>query len=162
MSPLSKIQLHQIFNKLDKNGDGLVCTDELMWLLERIGVRTNRVELERFVGEEALNAVDFLFFYEALTIGGGGSLVREKYDLETRDEVLEMDLRRAFRVFDLNGDGYISGDELRVALSGLGLWDEDCGADCEAMIAAYDSNSDGFLDFHEFKDMMLFDSLASP
>ncbi|GFQ01662.1 probable calcium-binding protein cml44 [Phtheirospermum japonicum] len=152
MFPLNTLQLHHIFNKLDKNGDGLVTIDELMWLVERIGVRTNRDELELLLGKRALDPFDFVFFYETLNNMFG----QEKHDVDKKDEILERDLREAFRVFDLNGDGFISCEELQIALSRLGLWDEGCGQDCQMMIGVYDSNSDGLLDFDEFKDMMMF------
>ncbi|KAL3840053.1 hypothetical protein ACJIZ3_024644 [Penstemon smallii] len=65
---------------------------------------------------------------------------------------------RAFKVFDLDGDGFISCEELQIALSRLGLWDEHCsGQDCKDMIGMFDTNSDGFVDFEEFKDMVLND-----
>lgn len=149
MSPLNTTHLHRIFNKLDKNGDGLVSLDELMWLLEKISLPAKRDELELLVGEKCLDYIDFLFFYQTLI---KGNMVQEK---RLFDDVSEMDLRKAFRVFDLNGDGFISCEELQTALSRLGLWDERCGQDCKRMIDIYDTNSDGFLDFEEFKDMML-------
>lgn len=161
MYPLNTLHLHQIFNKLDKNGDGLVTIDELMWLLEKIGLYTNRIELELLVGDKALGPLDFLFFYQTLMIKGNNSIVQEKHELERKDEILERDLRKAFRVFDLNDDGFISCEELQIALSRLGLWDESCGQDCKHMIGVYDTNSDGLLDFEEFKDMMFLDSLDS-
>ncbi|XP_073271956.1 probable calcium-binding protein CML44 [Primulina huaijiensis] len=153
MSPLNTTHLHRIFNNLDKNGDGLVSLDELMWLLEKINVPAKRDELELLVGEKSLDYIDFLFFYQTLI---KGNMFQEKSLLEHEDDdVSEMDLRKAFRVFDLNGDGFISCEELQIALSRLGLWDERCGQDCKRMIDVYDTNSDGFLDFEEFKDMML-------
>ncbi|XP_073135935.1 probable calcium-binding protein CML44 [Henckelia pumila] len=157
MSPLNMAYLHRIFNELDKNGDGLVSLDELMWLLEKISVPAKRNELELPVGDKCLDYIDFLFFYQTLI--KGNTVVQEEYcsieHEDDDDDVSEMDLRKAFRVFDLNGDGFISCDELRLVLSRLGLWDERCGQDCKRMIDVYDTNSDGFLDFEEFKDMML-------
>ncbi|PIN16480.1 Calmodulin and related proteins (EF-Hand superfamily) [Handroanthus impetiginosus] len=150
MSPLNTIHLCQIFKNLDKNGDGLVSIDELMWLLERIGVQCRRDELELLVGDKALDTTDFLFFYETLVIKGN-NFYQEKCKVEGEDQILESDLRKAFRVFDLNDDGFISSEELQIALSRLGLWDEQ---DCEHMIGVYDTNKDGLLDFEEFKDMM--------
>ncbi|PIN16479.1 Calmodulin and related proteins (EF-Hand superfamily) [Handroanthus impetiginosus] len=150
MSPLNTIDLYQIFKNLDKNGDGLVSIDELMWLLERIGIQCKRDELELLVGNKALDAVDFLFFYETLVIKGN-NFYQEKCKVEGEDEILENDLRKAFRVFDMNDDGFISSEELQTALSRLGLWDEQ---DCKHMIVVYDTNKDGLLDFEEFKDMM--------
>ena len=68
---------------------------------------------------------------------------------------MKSDLAKAFIVYDSNGDGFISCDELQSVLSRLGLWNEHCGQDCRSMINVYDKNSDGVLDFEEFKNMML-------
>ncbi|KAF9609742.1 hypothetical protein IFM89_018190 [Coptis chinensis] len=67
----------------------------------------------------------------------------------------ESDLVGAFKVFDINSDGFISSDELQCVLSRLGLWEERSGCDCTRMIYEFDINSDGVLDFEEFKKMML-------
>ncbi|XP_059630221.1 probable calcium-binding protein CML44 [Cornus florida] len=153
MSPLNSNDLHRIFEKLDQNGDGLVSLEELNWLLERIGVHvhTSMDELQTLVGKTSLDLTDFKFFYE--------TIIKENINVESKpekeDDSLEGDLAKAFGVFDLNGDGFISCDELQNVLSRLGLWDERNGHDCRTMINVYDTNSDGLLDFEEFKNMML-------
>lgn len=154
MYPLTTYHLQQIFNELDRNKDGLVSIDELMSLLERLGLHAKRVELELLVGDGALNFFDFLFFYQTLN-----SIIIQ--DNKGQIKVVEDDLRKAFGVFDLNGDGFISGEELQIGLGRLGLWDKSCGQDCMQMIGVYDTNSDGLLDFEEFKQMMSMDSLES-
>ncbi|KAL2241865.1 UNVERIFIED_CONTAM: putative calcium-binding protein CML44 [Sesamum indicum] len=154
MSPLNTVHLQKIFNRLDKNGDGLVSADELGWLLDRIGLHAKRDELELLVGGKSLDYVDFLFFYETL-IKESSVFDQETCEIEQEDNILERDLQKAFRVFDLDGDGFITSEELQIALSRLGLWDEHSGQDCRHMIDVYDANSDGLLDFEEFKDMML-------
>ncbi|PPD96537.1 hypothetical protein GOBAR_DD06422 [Gossypium barbadense] len=129
MSPLSKTDLQRVFEKLDKNGDGFVSLEELNWLLQRIGsVQFSLEELEPLVGKPCLNLDEFF------------------------------DLAKAFKVFDLNGDGFISCEELEYVLGRLGLWDENSGKDCRSMIWYYDTNSDGMVDFQEFKNMMLHSS----
>ncbi|XP_059630621.1 probable calcium-binding protein CML44 [Cornus florida] len=153
MSPLNSDDLHRIFEKLDRNGDGLVSLEELNWLLEKIGihVHTNLDDLQALVGKTSLDLHDFLSFYEIVIKENIGESTSENHE----NGGLEGDLAKAFGVFDLNGDGFISCDELQSVLSRLGLWDEHSGHDCRTMIHVYDTNSDGLLDFEEFKSMML-------
>ncbi|KAL8485400.1 hypothetical protein ACS0TY_027631 [Phlomoides rotata] len=145
MSPISPDDLHKIFKNLDKNNKGHVSTPELHHLLDKIGIRTTLEELEKFVGRKSLDCIDFVFFYEAM--------IKARIAEEDEDDV-EKDLLKAFKVFDLNGDGYICCDELQSVLSRLGLWEKRNGQDCKEMIGVYDENSDGVLDFQEFKNMM--------
>ncbi|KAK6938355.1 EF-hand domain [Dillenia turbinata] len=145
-SSLNSNDLSRIFAKLDRNGDGLVSLAELDWLLERVGVHTTMEELESLVQKPCLDFDEFLFFYESLCDS-------KKNEDEEKGE--ESDLAEAFKVFDLNNDGFISSDELQSVLSRLGLWEEKGGRDCQTMICAFDTNSDGLLDFEEFKCMML-------
>ena len=104
-------------------------------------------ELENLVGNTTLDFNEFLVFYDSISS-------RQKNEEEEED-----DLVKAFRVFDLNGDGFITSDELQSVLSRLGMWEENGGGDCRRMINVYDTNSDGVLDFDEFKNMMLLTSI---
>ncbi|KAK8609098.1 hypothetical protein V6N13_025405 [Hibiscus sabdariffa] len=145
MSPLTKNDLRRIFEKLDKNGDGLVSLDELNWLLGRIEARFSLEELESLVGTPCLGFDEFIFFYDSI------SNQNTKTEAENDEE---SDIAKAFKVFDLNGDGFISSEELQSVLVRLGLWDETSGKDCRNMICYYDTNLDGMIDFQEFKNMM--------
>ena len=152
MSPINTNDLHRIFEKLDKNGDGLVSLEELNWLLEKIGVQIISLEeLESIVGKSSLDLNEFLSFHDSIS-KQNNSCSNEVVEEEEANE--ESDLVKAFKVFDLNGDGFISCDELQNVLSRLGLWDENSGRDCRSMIHVYDTNLDGQLDFEEFKNMM--------
>ncbi|XVF64478.1 hypothetical protein PTKIN_Ptkin09bG0173100 [Pterospermum kingtungense] len=152
MSPLSKNDLQRIFEKLDKNEDGLVSLEELNWLLERIGVQLSVEELESLVGKPCLSFDEFLFFYDS--ISNPNKKIDEEAELVNIHGDEDSDLAKAFKVFDLNGDGFISCEELQSVLARLGLWDESCGKDCRSMICFYDTNLDGMVDFEEFKNMM--------
>ncbi|KAE8731234.1 S-adenosyl-L-methionine-dependent methyltransferases superfamily protein [Hibiscus syriacus] len=154
MSPLSKNDLQRIFEKLDKNGDGLVSLDELNWLLERIGVQFRLEELESLVGKSCLGFDEFVFFYDSISNQNGGNDDDDEMIIDGDDEDGESDIAKAFKVFDLNGDGFISSEELQSVLARLGLWDERSGTDCRNMICYYDANLDGVIDFEEFKSMM--------
>ncbi|KAB1199372.1 putative calcium-binding protein CML44 [Morella rubra] len=149
MSLLNANDLHQIFGKLDKNGDGLVSLEELNWLLDKIGVKFSLDELEPLVGKASLDFNEFSFFYDSISKQKNSSK-----EVPAEEEDHDSDLAKAFKVFDLNGDGFISCEELQHVLSSLGLWDENSGRDCRTMIHVYDTNLDGQLDFEEFKNMM--------
>ncbi|XP_042410067.1 probable calcium-binding protein CML36 [Zingiber officinale] len=65
----------------------------------------------------------------------------------------EGELREAFAVFDADGDGKISAEELRSVLDKLG--DEACSLeDCRRMIHGVDTDGDGFVCFNDFARMM--------
>ncbi|KAK8594088.1 hypothetical protein V6N13_125898 [Hibiscus sabdariffa] len=145
MSPLTKNDLRRIFEKLDKNGDGLVGLDELNCLLDRTGVQLSLEELESLVGTPCLGFDEFIFFYDSIS--------NQKTKTEAENDE-ESDIAKAFKVFDLNGDGFISSEELQSVLVRLGLLDERSGKDCTNMIYYYDTNMDGMIDFQEFKNMM--------
>ncbi|PSR85949.1 Calmodulin-like protein [Actinidia chinensis var. chinensis] len=70
----------------------------------------------------------------------------------------EEDTREAFNVFDQNGDGFITVDELRSVLASLGLKQRRTMEDCKRMIMKVDGDEDGdgdvMVNFIEFKEMM--------
>ena len=126
--------------------------NELNWFLEKIGVQTSLDELESLVGKTSLDLLDFSLFYD--------TVIKKKIDDQSKagneeDDDVEKNLSKAFKVYDLNDDGFISSEELQSMLSGLGLWNEHCGLDFKSMINVCHVNSDGVLDFEEFKKMML-------
>lgn len=142
------------------NGDGLLSLEELKMLLEKTGFSYSIEELESLVGKKSLDFSEFLFFYESMlkqNNNGEEELGASNYG-DDSDEVeeVERDLVKAFKVFDLDGDGFITSQELEFVLKRLGMWDDErCGKDCKSMICSYDTNFDGKLDFQEFKGMML-------
>lgn len=68
---------------------------------------------------------------------------------ETEDD----EIREAFRVFDKNGDGFISAAELRHVMTRLGeKLTED---EVDEMIRGADLDNDGQIDWNEFIRMMV-------
>ncbi|XP_041990435.1 probable calcium-binding protein CML44 [Salvia splendens] len=136
MSPISTNDLQKLFKRLDKDNSGRITISELHTLLHRIGIETTPEELQMLVGRNDLDYADFLSFYEAIA--------------KDNDE----DLWKAFKVFDVDGDGFISCEELKMALTKMGFMEKKSWEDFRDMIHVYDKNSDGLIDFDEFKDMM--------
>ena len=69
-----------------------------------------------------------------------------------RDSKVEEDVVHAFRVFDRDGDGLISEDELKLTMNNLGepLTDREV----RSMIEEADLDGDGRINFHEFQRLM--------
>jgi len=70
----------------------------------------------------------------------------------SQNKKLEDDMRQAFKVFDIDGNGTIDEKELRATMNKLGENLSD--ADVKAMIHAADKNGDGKIDYEEFIKMM--------
>ncbi|XP_010270444.1 PREDICTED: probable calcium-binding protein CML44 [Nelumbo nucifera] len=143
MSHIHQSDLERIFVALDLNGDGRVCIGELTWFLDKVGVHIGLDELEEIVGGRSLGLQEFIHLYNQ-------SISKPAEE----DEEEDTDLVEAFKVFDLNNDGFISCEELQSLLARLGLWSESYG-DCRQLIGKFDTNLDGRIDFEEFKNMML-------
>ncbi|CAL0319439.1 unnamed protein product [Lupinus luteus] len=152
MSLLSPTELQRIFEKMDMNGDGFVSLEELNYLLQKIGFSFSLYELESLVEKKSFDFNEFLFFYNSISKKNNGKIRSDDDNGVDIIEELESDLVETFKVFDLDGDGFITSQELECVLKRLGLWD---GKDCRSMICFYDTNLDGQLDFQEFKNMML-------
>jgi calmodulin len=50
------------------------------------------------------------------------TMMSKKMRETDRDE----EIRQAFKVFDKNGDGYVTSDELALVMQNLGMWHLDC------------------------------------
>jgi calmodulin len=93
---------------------------------------------------------------EADSDGNGTIDFKEFLDMMSRkmkDTDTEEEIREAFKVFDKDGNGYISAAELRHIMQTLGekLTDEEV----DEMIREADINHDGMIDYNEFVHMMM-------
>lgn len=161
---LNSLRLRRIFDMFDKNGDGMITTEELGQALGLLGLDADESELDSTVnsfiepGNVGLRFEDFAALHQALndTYFGPG-MVEEEEKRETSMSSMsqeESDLSEAFRVFDEDGDGYISATELQVVLRKLRLAEGNEIDRVQKMILSVDRNQDGRVDFFEFKDMM--------
>ncbi|OIW03194.1 hypothetical protein TanjilG_11831 [Lupinus angustifolius] len=95
---------------------------------------------------------------EKIDVNGDGYVDIEEFGelyqtiMDEKDE--DEDMKEAFNVFDQNGDGFITGEELSAVLSSLGLKYGKTLEDCKNMIKKVDVDGDGMVSFKEFKKMM--------
>jgi calcium-binding protein CML len=73
----------------------------------------------------------------------------------------EDDLAEAFRVFDADGDGRITAEELRAVMAAI-LGDACSLDDCRRMIGGADADGDGVVGFQDFARMMMTTAAAAP
>lgn len=155
---LNSVRLRRIFDLFDKNCDGVITVEELSQALNLLGLEADISELQSIVnsyikpGNVGLRFDDFQSLHRSLDEAYFGASA----EVEDADQVSqeELDLSEAFKVFDEDGDGYISAKELQVVLGKLGLPEGREIDRVQQMIISVDRNKDGRVDFFEFKDMM--------
>ena len=74
-------------------------------------------------------------------------------DRQKGEEEEERELRKAFGMYEMEGEGCITASSLKRMLSRLGESREL--EECQAMIRRFDLDGDGVLSFDEFKVMMM-------
>jgi len=134
--------LRETFTALDSNGDGLLTLAELKNGLEKVGFKEENSDLKCMLegmDTDGSGVIDYTEFLAAA--------------LDKRHHVNEQVCWTAFQVFDLNGDGGISVEELRKVLDSDGV-EEASGGSMEEVLKDVDKNGDGIIDFHEFMAMM--------
>ncbi|KIL59729.1 hypothetical protein M378DRAFT_14588 [Amanita muscaria Koide BX008] len=141
------------------DGDGTITINELGEVMRSLGLNPTEDELRRMMREVDTDRNGTIDFNEFLTM----MAARGAADSDGLDE-----LRAAFNMFDKDGSGQISVQELRqvmhslgkqsrssyqpvlIRLSGERLTDKEL----EEMIREADSDGDGEIDFEEFCKMM--------
>ena len=81
-------------------------------------------------------------FYEYVML-----MARQMKDNDSNEAMIE-----AFSMFDLDGDGFITGDELRHMMTGMG--EKLTHEEVDEIIKEADTNGDGKIDVDEFISMM--------
>ncbi|KDP21828.1 hypothetical protein JCGZ_00615 [Jatropha curcas] len=156
---LNSLRLRRIFDLFDKNGDGMITVEDLSQALTLLGLDADFSELESTIrshikpGNDGLAFEDFVALHQSLddAFSSNEQNVEDAGDAISQEE---SDLTEAFKVFDEDGDGYISAHELQVVLRKLGMPEAKELDRIQQMIISVDSNQDGRVDFFEFKDMM--------
>lgn len=151
--PAQIAELEQVFMKFDVNGDGKISSSELGAIMGSLGQPSGEEELRRMIKEVDSDGDGFIDLKEFIELNTKGV---------DSNEVLES-LKDAFSVYDIDGNGSISAEELHEVLGSLG---DDCSiAECQKMISGVDANGDGMISFDEFKVMMMtasrYDALES-
>jgi len=135
--------LRETFMALDGNGDGLLTANEMKEGLDKAGLKDIPADLQQIledVDSDGSGVIDYTEFLEAT--------------LDKRSYVQEDVCWSAFRLFDRNGDGKISQEELRAVLDDSEVQTVASADALAQILLEIDGNGDGFIDFAEFMQMM--------
>ncbi|CAK9140854.1 unnamed protein product [Ilex paraguariensis] len=141
---MDQAELRRVFQMFDRNGDGKITRKELSDSLRNLGIYIPDKELIEMIDKIDVNRDGYVDIDEF------GELYRSIMDDNDEDE----DMREAFNVFDRNGDGFITVEELKSVLASLGLNQGRTLEDCKRMIKKVDVDGDGRVNYREFKQMM--------
>lgn len=130
----------------DKDGDGTITLAELASVMRALGQHPTQDELQMMMSSVDVDQNGVIDFDEFV------GLMRNHFYSEENAPSAEAELLEAFRIFDRNGDGFITEEELRQALLNLG--ERLTGEQLRDMIAAADTDGNGLIDYNEFVAMM--------
>merc|ERR1712010_185819 len=135
-------EFKEAFSLFDKDGDGTITTKELGTVMRSLGQNPTEAELQDMINEVDADGSDTIDFPEFLNL-----MARKMKDTDSEEEIKE-----AFKVFDKDGNGFISAAELRHVMTNLGekLTDEEV----DEMIREADVDGDGQINYEEFVTMM--------
>lgn len=132
-------KFRQFFALHDVNKDGSISCDELLPLMESLGLKTGRKHVEAFLKSVDTDNSGTIDFGEFLNV------IATRMKLEP--------IRKMFQSMDKDGDGYLTLAELRAGLHELN--ENVTEADVAKFIDDTDSNGDGRVDYNEFAISMI-------
>ena len=139
LTPEQISEFKETFSKFDKDEDGTLSVSEFGAIMRSAGLNPTPTELVDWVNEfdqTGSGTVDFSGFLALMSI-------------KLKEEETKKDMKEMFLVFDKNGDGFISRDELSLGFKSLG--EELSDKDIDDIITEGDVDGDGKLSFDEFR-----------
>ncbi|KAL1491411.1 hypothetical protein ABEB36_012012 [Hypothenemus hampei] len=143
-------ELRTAFDLLDRNRDGKVTTREFKIMLNNLGIDLKQDTVEELIrsashaGKELIDENDFLKFVKQ---------IQDLCPIRTPTDDEEMDLLAAFKVFDMDNDGFITKDELRIAMEMIG--EEISEAQLTHIMNQADTDKDGKINYKEFAQLLM-------
>lgn len=127
----------KIFRMFDKNGNNSFGPQELGKVMRFYGMKTSQLELQDMISQIDTNGNGTVQFKQFLTV----------FRTKMKDSEAEEELREAFKVFDKDGNGFISAEELRHSMTLLG--EKLTNEEVDEMIREVDTDRDGEINYEE-------------
>ncbi|CAG9856422.1 unnamed protein product [Phyllotreta striolata] len=138
--------IRKAFTMFDTGKTGFIETIKIATILNTIGQLFDETALNELIiknDPDKTGQVNFDSFYEIVS----PFLEEDLDEAETQQE-----LKEAFRLYDREGNGYITTGTLKEILAALD--DNLTSRDLDGIIAEIDTDGSGTVDFDEFMEMM--------
>jgi len=137
--------LKEAFALFDVDQNGEISMEELAEIMSRHHIHPSRDELTDMINRVDKNKNGSIDLEEFLEM-----MLSQEATNDLPDE--NLDIANIFKVFDRNGDGLISGEELKLTMCSLGetLTEDEVGL----MLNEADIDGDGKIDFQEFSRLL--------
>jgi len=145
MDPSQTESLRKVFLMFDQAKTGFVQTDQFPKVLNEMGLG--------FEEEDLKNRIESVDLDEAGSVNFDGFMrIVAAFMEDDDDDVINEELKEAFRMYDKKGEGSISTQVLKEILKEL---DPNLSAqDLDGIIEEVDDDKSGTVDFDEFMKMM--------
>ncbi|KAI4456351.1 calcium binding protein [Holotrichia oblita] len=137
--------LRKAFQMFDTTKAGQIDTSKISTILNTMGQLFDHTELQKQISTRdpaKSGKVDFEAF----------CAIASHFLEEDDDESTTQELKEAFRLYDREGNGYITTATLKEILAALD--DNLTSRDLDGIIAEIDTDGSGTVDFDEFMEMM--------
>uniref|UniRef100_A0A8D8L6V0 Calcium-binding protein E63-1 n=1 Tax=Culex pipiens TaxID=7175 RepID=A0A8D8L6V0_CULPI len=158
--------LRTAFDLLDRDQDGHVTPEELQFMLRNLGIHVRDELIDDLLREASrtgsglIDETEFLQWVariqalkEAAESSTSSSSSSSTSTTQAADDDLTQDLVAAFRVFDRDGNGYITRDELKSAMDMIG--ENVTEYQLNEMLELADADKDGRINYEEFARLLL-------
>lgn len=148
MDSLNKEQiegLRKAFDSFDMDKKGAISVETVSTILRMMGIKITDASLQAIIADIDEDGSGMLEFEEFCDLSA-------KFLIEEDEESLKAELKEAFRIYDKEGNGYITTTVLKEILRELD--NKLTERDLDGIIEEVDEDGSGTLDFDEFMEMM--------